>query len=218
MPRVNPFTLPGASKAFLTRRNQVYIQPQDIDKEIDLAMLANTGKKIVKQKMNTRRMTKRNYNKIEPKVDEVIAALRNSFIESEKGKVYHSSHLEAEAKAPKNSYGKIMREWYRRIPIERDRLVQEHIDRKMPKIEEVLAKLREGMIMGFAPPALNAAPKEENLLRFNNLSSINFSAPAGSAAADSGAPRQVDPFEGLGGKRKTRRSRKSKKTRKVKRT
>jgi hypothetical protein len=126
-------------------------------------------------------------------IDDAIEALRSAFIEVEKGKVYHSSHLQAEAKAPKNSYGKIHREFYGRIPIERDRLVQEHIDRKIPKIEAVLAKVREGMILGFPAPAPKVEEKEENLLRFNNLSSINFSAQPSAASTT----KYMDPFAGL---------------------
>ena len=142
-------------------------------------------------------------------IDDAIDALRNKFIETEKEKVYQSSHKEAEAKMPKNSYGHIIREYQGSVPRERDRLVQEHIARKMPKINAVLEKVREGMILGFVPPPPKVAPKEENLLRFENLSSINFSAPA---AAGSGAPSAPnDPFAGMGGKRKTRKAKKSKK-------
>jgi hypothetical protein len=146
-------------------------------------------------------------------VDDSIEALRNKFIDVEKEKVRFASHLAAEKKAPRNSYGKIQQEYAGSVPKEAARLVQEHIDRKMPKIEAVLAKLREGMILGFAPPAPKVAPKEENLLRFNNLSSINFSAPTGPAVAN----RLVDPFEGLNSSPKTRRARKSRKTRKLRR-
>jgi hypothetical protein len=154
---------------------------------------------------------------LKPSGEEGIQALRNKFIEMERQKKWESAIKEAHNRMPKNRNGKIMREYWGSEPQERERIIQEHVERKLPKIEAVLAKLREGMIMGFAPPAPKVVPKEENLLRFNNLSSINFSAPAGSAAAGSGAPPQVDPFEGLGGKRKTRRRKQSKKTRKIKR-
>lgn len=126
-------------------------------------------------------------------IDDEIQALRNKFIETEKGKVYHILHKQAEAKMPKNSSGHIAREYQGSVPKEAARLFQEHIDRKMPKIDAVLAKVREGMIMGFAPPAPKSVQKEENLLRFNELSSINFSAPTQTTTTST----YVDPFEGL---------------------
>lgn len=135
-------------------------------------------------------------NQNEVSVDDAIDALRMAFIEVERQKKLESAIKEAHDRMPKNSTGQVPRELAGSEPKEREKIIQEQIDRKMPKIEAVLAKLREGMVLGFAPPLAKVVPKEENLLRFNNLAGINFSAP-GNPGAGSGAPSYRDPFDGL---------------------
>jgi hypothetical protein len=68
--------------------------------------------------------------------------------------------------------------------------------------KERYSRVKTGNLLGLNAPAAPSG-KNGNLLR--NLFSINFSPPK-------------DQFEGLGGKRKTRRRKQSKKTRKAKRT
>jgi hypothetical protein len=154
-------------------------------------------------------------------VDDIIEAIRNKFIEEEENKIRETKRMEAKRAFPLIPRGYVNKPSFmtQNQSKEQARLIKEHIARKMPKIEAVLAKLREGMILGFAPPAPKPVEKEENLLRFENLSSINFSKPSANAPA---APVYSDPFEellaGKGGKRKTRRSRGKKTTRKHKRT
>jgi len=151
-----------------------------------------------------------------PSVDKAIEELRNAFIELEKRKISPSSYLQAKASLPKNSSGNIIREFQGSVTKRADKFTQEHIDRIMPKINAILEKVHEGMIIGFPSVPAPVAPKEENLIRFDNLSSIDFSQPPGSAAGSS-VPIPVDHFQGLGGRHKNYRRRSLKKTRKANR-
>jgi hypothetical protein len=167
----------------------------DIDMPINLGSLAEKVRELAKQqKKNHVKLTTKRYMEGKtpipnPTVDEIVAAAKTAFIKTEVEKATRTS-------PSWNTRGRIVL-YGKRDQERHDNHIKEHIDRKMPKIEAVLAKLREGMILGFAPPAPKVVPKEENLLRFNNLAGINFSAPAGSAAAGTGAPSYRDPFEGL---------------------
>jgi len=171
----------------------------DIDLPIHLESLAEKGFQLANEKLKTKYQRKRGQivtldDKNKVSIDDVIKVLREAFIETEKSKVSELFYKQAYAKIPKNSFGMIPREMHGSERRETDRLVQEHIDRKLPKIEVVLEKLREGMILGFAPHvAPHVVPKEENLIHFNNIKSINFAA----TSAPASAKKVIDPFEGL---------------------
>ena len=207
----------------------------DIDLPINLSNLAHNATKLAmdtklandkimkrKQKNGTvmyrngktlKFMKNTNYKKLNPpSIDEIVAAAKNAFIQTEKNKI--DENIVAKVKKTFPNYFGHNRIYRVKRPqeqiTEKNRLIQQHIERKMPKIESVLAKLREGLFMGTITQDNKPVEKKEvNLLTFTGLNNLNFSTVAPTAAA-----QYYDPFVGLnnsqnifgrGGQRKTRK-------------
>lgn len=142
------------------------------------------------------------YHVSPPSIDEIVAAAKDAFIQTEKNKI--DENIVAKVKKTFPNYFGHNRIYRMKRPqeqiTEKNRLIQDHMQRKMPKIESVLAKLREGLFMGTITQDNKSVEKEVNLLTFPGLKNINFS-----TAATTAARHYDDPFVGRGGQRKTRK-------------